>query len=63
LFEATVSFWKDLTWPDGRKRSVLNNLSITAEYMQNVPDDYRPTDRNPRGLMIDALKLNSGYGQ
>jgi hypothetical protein len=61
-WKSTITFWADQTRL-GATKSTLNTMTVTAEYLEKVPDDYLPTDRNPRGLSISQVQLSRGYGE
>jgi hypothetical protein len=61
-WRASTTFWRDSKLFGGEIKSVLSTLDVQAEYLEKVPPDYLPTDRNPRGLVIDSMELKSGTG-
>ena len=63
-WQALVTFWKDLDAKlGGVRKSILCTATVTAEYLDGVPEEYLPSDRNPRGLVISDLKITQGYAE
>ena len=61
-WQATTTFWLQREFAGNVKRA-LCIATVMAEYLEKVPSEYLPANRNPRGLIIDSLVLEEGYWQ
>ena len=61
-WRATSTFWLQKE-SGGVVKKALCTAVLMAEYLEKVPSEYLPANRNPRGLIVDSLTLEEGYWQ